>query len=78
MTTTATATGRAKKPPVSVGTAVGPTTGAPSLQTLEEVITLTRRLRMPYLRAAALDVVPTARAQRWDPPNCCEYCYPRR
>src|SRR5690349_2501794 len=67
MTTTATATGRAKKPPVSVGTAVGPTTGVPSPQTLEEVIALTRRLRMPYLRAAALDVVPTARAQRWDP-----------
>ena len=28
---------------------------------------MTRRLRMPYLRAAATDVVPTARAQRWDP-----------
>ena len=25
------------------------------------------RLRMPYLRSAAVDVVPTARAQRWDP-----------
>ena len=28
---------------------------------------MTRRLRMPYLRSAAVDVVPTARAQRWDP-----------
>ena len=28
---------------------------------------MTRRLRMPYLRKAAADVVPTARAQRWDP-----------
>jgi DNA replication protein DnaC len=34
---------------------------------LDEVLTLTRRLRMPYLRNAAVDVVPTARAQRWDP-----------
>lgn len=57
-----TATDR-KPPPVSVGPAV---TG-PSSQVLDEVIGLTRRLRMPYLRAAALDVVPTARAQRWDP-----------
>jgi DNA replication protein DnaC len=59
-----------KAAPVSVGPSVGPhapANGAPSAQALEEVITLTRRLRMPYLRAAALDVVPTARAQRWDP-----------
>ena len=52
---------------VSVGD-VGPSTAnAPSNAALEQVIALTRRLRMPYLRAAALDVVPTARAQRWDP-----------
>ena len=58
MTTTA-----AKTPAVSVGSAVGP--AAP--QALEEVVALTRRLRMPYLRKAAVDVLPTARAQRWDP-----------
>jgi DNA replication protein DnaC len=58
-----TATTSAKKPAVSVGPAV---TG-PSAQPLEEVIALTRRLRMPYLRAAAVDVIPAARAQRWDP-----------
>ena len=58
MTTTA-----AKTPAVSVGSAVGPA----ATQTLEEVVALTRRLRMPYLRKAAVDVVPTARAQRWDP-----------
>jgi DNA replication protein DnaC len=52
-----------KKPVVSVGSGVA----GPSAQTLEEVIALTRRLRMPYLRKAAVDVVPTARAQRWDP-----------
>ena len=59
-----TATTAAKKPPVSVGPAV---TGGASTQALEQVVALTRRLRLPYLRAAALDVVPTARAQRWDP-----------
>ena len=53
----------AKTPAVSVGSAVGP--AAP--QALEEVLALTRRLRMPYLRKAAVDVLPTARAQRWDP-----------
>src|SRR4249920_2059041 len=58
MTTTA-----ARTPAVSVGSAVGP--AAP--QALEEVLALTRRLRMPYLRKAAVDVLPTARAQRWDP-----------
>jgi DNA replication protein DnaC len=28
---------------------------------------LTRRLRMPYLRTAAPEVLATARSQRWDP-----------
>ena len=46
---------------------VGPAVAGPSTQTLEEVVALTKRLRMPYLRNAAADVVPTARAQRWDP-----------
>jgi len=53
--------------PTTAGVSVGPAMAAPSAQALEEVIALTRRLRLPYLRAAALDVVPTARAQRWDP-----------
>jgi DNA replication protein DnaC len=56
-------TSATKQPTVSVGPAVS----GPSTQTLDDVITLTKRLRMPYLRTAALDVVPTARAQRWDP-----------
>lgn len=38
-----------------------------SEQLLGEVIALTRRLRMPYLRAAAPEVLTTAKAQRWDP-----------
>jgi DNA replication protein DnaC len=32
-----------------------------------ELETLLRRMRLPYLRAAAPDVLATARAQRWDP-----------
>ena len=67
MSAATTASKTAKPSAVSVGE-VGPSTAnAPSNAALEQVIALTRRLRMPYLRAAALDVVPTARAQRWDP-----------
>jgi DNA replication protein DnaC len=33
----------------------------------DELLKLTRRLRLPYLRAHAPDVVATAKAQRWDP-----------
>jgi hypothetical protein len=54
--------------PASVGPAsVGPAVAATSVEALQEVVRLTRRLRMPYLRRAAADVLPTARAQRWDP-----------
>jgi hypothetical protein len=41
------------------------------------VIVLTRRFRMPYLRTAALDVVPAARAQRGDLAELVRE-YPRR
>jgi DNA replication protein DnaC len=33
----------------------------------EELDKLTRRMRLPYLRRAAPEVLATARAQRWDP-----------
>ena len=33
----------------------------------EELSTLLRRMRLPYLRTAAPEVLATARAQRWDP-----------
>jgi DNA replication protein DnaC len=33
----------------------------------DEVTTLLRRMRLPYLRRAAPEVCATARAQRWDP-----------
>ncbi len=32
-----------------------------------EVTALARRLRLPYQRQAASDVLATAKAQRWDP-----------
>ena len=32
-----------------------------------ELEALLRRMRLPYLRAAAPDVLATARSQRWDP-----------
>jgi DNA replication protein DnaC len=38
-----------------------------SQQLLDEVVGLTKRLRIPYLRKAAPDVLATAKAQRWDP-----------
>jgi DNA replication protein DnaC len=34
---------------------------------LAEAITLTRRLKLPHLRRALGDLIPTAKAQRWDP-----------
>lgn len=33
----------------------------------DELTALLRRMRLPYVRAAAPDVLATARAQRWDP-----------
>ncbi|MFC4337615.1 IS21-like element helper ATPase IstB [Salininema proteolyticum] len=36
-------------------------------QAYEEAIALTKRLKMPYFRRALEEVVPTAKAQRWDP-----------
>jgi DNA replication protein DnaC len=38
---------------------------APALP--EELERILRRMRLPYLRKAAPDVLATARAQRWDP-----------
>lgn len=42
-----------------------PTPAAPPLPA--ELEALLRRMRLPYLRAAAPDVIATAKAQRWDP-----------
>lgn len=43
--------------------AVAATTGA----AYDEAITLSRRLKLPHLRRAMAEIVPTAKAQRWDP-----------
>ena len=56
--TTTTATTRTGPPPAGVPT-------APPLP--EDVHALLRRLRMPHTRAAAPEVLATARAQRWEP-----------
>jgi DNA replication protein DnaC len=34
---------------------------------LTEALALTRRLKLPHIRRVLADVVPTAKAQRWDP-----------
>ena len=41
------------------------TTSAPPLP--DDLLAVLRRMRMPYLRAAAPEVIATAKAQRWDP-----------
>ena len=41
------------------------TRSAPALP--DELDKLLRRMRLPYLRAAAPDIIATAKAQRWDP-----------
>ena len=33
----------------------------------DELTAVLRRMRLPYMRAAAPDVLATARSQRWDP-----------
>jgi hypothetical protein len=43
--------------------AVAATSGA----TFDEAIALTRRLKLPHIRRAMAEIIPTAKAQRWDP-----------
>lgn len=43
--------------------AVAATTGA----AFDEAIALTRRLKLPHIRRAMAEVIPTAKAQRWEP-----------
>ncbi|GAY17636.1 IS21-like element helper ATPase IstB [Mycobacterium sp. shizuoka-1] len=44
-----------------------PRVGAANGDPLAEAIALSKRLKLPYLRRALTDLVPTAKAQRWDP-----------
>ena len=42
--------------------------GSPSAPQLpDELLAALKRMRLPYLRAAAPEVLATAKAQRWDP-----------
>lgn len=43
------------------------TVAATSGDPLSEAVALTRRLKLPHLRRALSDLIPTAKAQRWDP-----------
>jgi DNA replication protein DnaC len=63
MTQTIVDTGRATPAPRARRSAATP--AAPPLPA--ELEALLRRMRLPYLRAAAPDVLATAKAQRWDP-----------
>ena len=46
---------------------MNPTTTMPAPPLPEDLTAVLRRMRLPYLRAAAPDVLATAKAQRWDP-----------
>lgn len=39
----------------------------PAGDPLTEAVALTKRLKLPHLRRALTDLIPTAKAQRWDP-----------
>jgi DNA replication protein DnaC len=60
-TTVDTATARAR------GRRTTPTSTPAAPPLPAELEALLRRMRLPYLRAAAPDVIATAKAQRWDP-----------
>ena len=46
---------------------MNPTTMHPAPPLPQDLTGLLRRMRLPYLRAAAPEVLATAKAQRWDP-----------
>ncbi len=62
MTTTALSTSRTTALPGALRTVPG---AGPD--PLEEALALTRRLKLPHIRRVLGDVIPTAKAQRWDP-----------
>jgi DNA replication protein DnaC len=65
MTTTSLSTGDNTTPTAARQRRPAGTSTAPALPA--ELDALLRRMRLPYLRAAAPDVLATAKAQRWDP-----------
>lgn len=58
-----TATAPARPRLAAPASAVAATTGA----AFDEAIALTRRLKLPHIRRAMGEVIPTAKAQRWEP-----------
>ena len=47
------------------------TTPPPSAPPLDaELERLLKRMRLPYIRRAAPELLATAKAQRWTPPKC--------
>lgn len=62
----ATASDLTDRPRSSVGPGIG--SGPPAASPLDsDLLAALSRMRLPYLRAAAPEVLATARAQRWDP-----------
>jgi DNA replication protein DnaC len=52
----------------TTGRRTATTTSPPTAPGLpEDLLAVLRRMRLPYLRAAAPEILATARAQRWDP-----------
>jgi len=66
-TTSATTTTTGRRTPTTTpsNAPAGANGAAPPLP--EDLIAVLKRMRLPYLRAIAPDVLATARAQRWDP-----------
>ena len=65
MTTTRTTTGR--RTPTTTPTSAPAVTNGAAPPLPEDLLAVLKRMRLPYLRAIAPDVLATARAQRWDP-----------
>lgn len=64
-TTNATTTGRRTRTTTPSNAPAVTNGAAPPLP--EDLLAVLKRMRLPYLRATAPDVLATARAQRWDP-----------
>ncbi len=63
MTTTPPASAPAQPRLAAPASAVATTSGA----AFDEAIALTRRLKLPHIRRAMAEIIPIAKAQRWDP-----------
>lgn len=63
MTDTLTALAAAHPRPSAPASALAATSGA----AFDEAIALTRKLKLPHIRRALAEIVPVAKAQRWEP-----------